>query len=360
MLELEQIRYFRLELNSLNEKTLESTLKLYREYMSHIHSPLPLYSDKHYKNWILNPKYADFVNLYYFAEDLEKHSIIGMVNISFNVGKLNPQMAYFSIFVTPDYRRKGIAKNILNIALKDIPEPVQKTMIFIRQKNEDLNKFLISKGAKHAFTERRSVSDIKSFNLENITKTADELSEKALKRGYEIIFVKHDEFESNTHFDFIEYVQMIEKIDNDMPREESSFEDIELTPESYNSLRKHFLNLGQTAWTYVAVHKESGKPVGMTETWLSTENPTLLIQADTGVIESHRGNGLGLALKYQMLKRLLTKESTKNYQYWVTSNANSNQYMININNQLRYKEIIVYNAYELDKKLFMDYLHKEI
>ncbi|MHA1992220.1 MAG: GNAT family N-acetyltransferase [Candidatus Hodarchaeales archaeon] len=341
----------------MSRKTLESIIKLYREYVKYRDSPLPLYSDKHNENWILNPEYADFVNLYYFAEDLVSHSVIGMVNISLNTGKINPHMSYFSIYVLPEYRRKGIANNILKTAIKDLPEQVKNIMIFIRQKNDDLNNFLISRGAKHSFTERRSVSDIKNFNLENVSKIADELREKALKKGYEIIIVKFEEFEENKYFNFLDYIHMIEEIDNDMPREDGSFEDIELTPEIYNSIRNHFLNLGQTAWTYVAVHKKSRKPVGMTETWFSTENPTLLIQADTGVIESHRGNGLGLALKYQMLKKLLTSESTKNYQYWVTSNANSNQHMININNQLRYKEIIKYFAYEFDKKSFEEFLH---
>jgi predicted GNAT family acetyltransferase len=367
MLELSTIKYFKIDYESVDQSILGQLIKIFRDHLEEVNSPLPLASDEYNKKWILNPRIGDYIRYFYLAKDEKTQKILGMLMLTYSVGKNNRHICFVTPFVQPQFRKKKIAKNLINFAYSDIPNYVKKIQFYVRKNeltepytkkiNEDLSDMLISKGGIHAFTERRSVSDITSFNNEQILKKAKLLKEKADEDGYNILFVTPKELESSIYFDFLKYISMIEDLDNDMPREESSFEDIQLDPELYLSIRDHFVKkLGQKMWTYVAIHKETGDPVGMTETWFSDENPTLAYQADTGVIHKHRGNGLGLALKYQMLARILIDKSKKNYKFWVTSNANSNKHMIKINDELRYEERIIYNAYEFDIDQLENYI----
>lgn len=360
MLKLQNVTYLKLNTESVDQNTFDEFIKVYREFLEHRDSPLPLYSNKYYKNLIFNSKSGDNIQHYYYAKQRATQKIISILILGINL-RNNKHICFVALFVQAQYRKQGIGKNFIKFVFNDIPDYVEKVHLYVRQNeitepftgqiNLNLNEMLTSKNGKHVFTERRSICDITSFTKEEITNKAKDQKEKVTKKGYSLIFVNSEDLEKSKYFDFLKYVKMMEDLTNDEPREDSAFGDIQLDPELYLSIRKHFVkDLGQSMWTFIAIH--DGEPVGMTETWFSDENPTLAIQADTGVVRNHRGNGLGLALKYQMLNRMLLDKSKKNIRFWVTSNANSNKYMININNILKYEEKIIYNVYEFDRDSF--------
>ena len=105
--------------------------------------------------------------------------------------------------------------------------------------------------------------------------------------------------------------------------------------------------------TFVVIHKGTNEPVGVTCTYISKYQPENAIQEDTGIISSHRGKGLGLAIKYQMLDKLLNETNTK---FWRTGNAGSNEHMLRINRILKYDPyqrifVFEFTKDELNQKL---------
>ena len=111
-------------------------------------------------------------------------------------------------------------------------------------------------------------------------------------------------------------------------------------------------------WTYVALHKATNEPVGMTELWLSKLVPYIADQDDTGVISEHRGHKLGTTLKYLMLQKLYTDERSKEVRWWYTVNAEVNEHMLNINDELGYKEFIQRYIYQFDRSELLENLKK--
>ncbi|MHA1122834.1 MAG: hypothetical protein ACTSPC_08555, partial [Candidatus Heimdallarchaeota archaeon] len=98
--------------------------------------------------------------------------------------------------------------------------------------------------------------------------------------------------------------------------------------------------------TFVAIHKETKEIAGVTVTYINEHHTKIAHQQDTGVVRAHRGNGLGLALKYQMLEKLLFEtKATK----WQTGNAGSNEHMLRINNMLNHEPFTSIPVYEISK-----------
>ncbi|OLS26399.1 MAG: hypothetical protein HeimC3_09490 [Candidatus Heimdallarchaeota archaeon LC_3] len=368
MFNLSKISFTKFDPTSLSQDSLNSLVKLYSEYIDFRDTPLPKFSKKYYEKWIINPKYGDIEHIYYIAENINTQTVVGMSVLRLNIGKDNLNLAFTYFFVKKQYRRKGIAKNLLKIVYKDIPEIVNKIIIYYRPEILDENRKMIENNRKlliflkknhgiKVFTERRSISDIKSFDIKETIKKAHDLKEKAYNLGYDLFFIQGG-VRNHPKINFSAYVSMIEKITNDMPKEDGSWSDVNFSPEFYENFQKHFISLGHYFWTFVLVHRKSSLPIGMTETWFHSDNPTLAQQADTGILHDHRGKGFGLTLKYQMLAKILTDKSTQEIKHWQTSNANSNTHMIKINNELRHKEKVLFNEFEFKKEDVKNYLWK--
>jgi hypothetical protein len=91
--------------------------------------------------------------------------------------------------------------------------------------------------------------------------------------------------------------------------------------------------MGFTGWTTVAVHEQTGAVAGLTELVLSA--PPRAFQGDTAVVPAHRGSGLGLWIKADMLCRL--RAERPDMTEVITGNAASNAYMLRINIRLGFR-----------------------
>ena len=92
--------------------------------------------------------------------------------------------------------------------------------------------------------------------------------------------------------------------------------------------------LGYTVLTVAAAHEPSGSIAGYTQIAV-TGRPTTAIQEDTGVVRGHRGHRLGMALKCANLIALT--EHSPSMQTVVTWNAESNKYMLAVNDALGFR-----------------------
>jgi GNAT superfamily N-acetyltransferase len=91
------------------------------------------------------------------------------------------------------------------------------------------------------------------------------------------------------------------------------------------------------AYSVAAVSDSTGEMAAFTEVNIHPESPQWGYQQLTAVIRSHRGHRLGLYVKTAMLELLASAEPQLE---WIeTGNAASNEHMIAVNEQLRYKVV---------------------
>ncbi len=84
-----------------------------------------------------------------------------------------------------------------------------------------------------------------------------------------------------------------------------------------------------------ARHRGTGELAGQTVVAVDTDVPQLGEQHDTSVVRTHRGHRLGLLLKAEMM--LWLREAEPQLEEVDTWNAESNPYMIGVNEVLGYR-----------------------
>lgn len=292
--------------------------------------------------WVLGPSSEEKVS--YLLAINSEDEVIGYGYCSWNIKYDNLDKGYVWVHIARKYRRKRFGTQLFIKSLENFPEQI--TGLYIETfKNTDGLRFIESLGVKERYKETLSASDLTKFNKEEVRQEAKAQREKANEKGYEIIYI--DTIEQILHVDYQKYVEMLEEIWNDMPREELTFEDSKLSVERIQKMNQRRLLMGEYIMTFVAIHKESGDPIGLTNSYISEYQSTLARQGDTGIVRAHRGHGLGLALKYQMLEKLLFETDAK---LWRTGNAGSNEHMLRINRILKYEPFTSFHEFELNKK----------
>jgi RimJ/RimL family protein N-acetyltransferase len=88
-------------------------------------------------------------------------------------------------------------------------------------------------------------------------------------------------------------------------------------------------------YSVAALHTETGEMAGLTQVYTTAEEPAWAQQGLTAVARGHRGHRIGLLVKTAMLDWLATAEPA--IEHITTDNADSNQYMIAINELLGFE-----------------------
>ncbi len=331
------------------EKYLEQLFALRQLNQEVFHPYIPPSIDYYRNSWTV-PIYS-WGDLKWAIAINKEDMVIGYGVIFRNIKYDNLESAWFSIYVIENQRRKGYGTEILKHLIKSQPDIIKRISTTTIEKT-DGELFFKRFNKEPVYTEKLYHADLANFNKITVEQEAKNQRELAKSKGFEIIYIDNAEFAS--HVNYPEYIVMSERIDNDMPREDLKVEDIVYSEERYDERYAKGIMYGDRFMTFVAIHTESGKLCGLTAIRINSYQPWIAHQQDTGVLEEFRGNGLGLALKYQMLEKLLKETETK---YWKTGSNHKNVHMIRINIKLNHKDwknenVYEYNRQELEKQLF--------
>ncbi|MFW9924480.1 MAG: GNAT family N-acetyltransferase [Candidatus Thorarchaeota archaeon] len=342
-----QLKYISGSKKDIPKEYLQDLLIMIRDN-SQERLPFEAFPIEFYQNYWFLQKLPEEEEIQILALD-ENNELIGFGYIGWNIKYDNLDKGFIQVYVKPEKRRQGYGREIVKHIIKLIPNQITTLLISALEGSEG-EKFLKRFKSKWSFQEYINGVHLKEFNIDEVSKIAKEERERIEKLGYELITVEDCNYREKFNQD--EYVRMIEEIWNDMPREELSAEDEILTPERYNNLIDIIIKRGNKLYGFIVVEKETNALVGLTKIFINKYQPEYAEQDDTGVISKHRGKGLGLALKYQMLEKMLKETRVK---LWFTGNAQSNEHMIRINKILKHKELGRRNVYEFHKnewKLF--------
>jgi GNAT superfamily N-acetyltransferase len=132
---------------------------------------------------------------------------------------------------------------------------------------------------------------------------------------------------------------------NDAPKEGLEIEDEVFDAARIRDYETAQHERGNLLHRLVVRHRGSGELAGQTLVAVDGERPHLAEQHDTSVVAGHRGHRLGVLLKTEMLRWLAeTQPQVREIDTW---NAESNAFMIGVNDLLGYR--VVGRAYDLQR-----------
>ncbi|HLL68258.1 MAG TPA: GNAT family N-acetyltransferase [Micromonosporaceae bacterium] len=249
---------------------------------------------------------------------------------------LMDDIGVLELVVRPKSRRHGIGRALLGAATRLASEQGFSSIGVEVVGGTPAVEFFEAHGFRCAFVEVRNVLDLSSVDWLRLGEMA-----RGIGSGYRIEYHPGGPPESL----FGTYAQAKEAV------RETELGDLELRPSSQDPerLRVSLRTLharGLKPYIVLAVHEQSGSVAGLTEVVVPAQRPTRADQYDTIVLPSHRGYGIGRALKARMLFELRAAEpQLLDVQTW---NAMENEPMLKVNTELGFQPDRQWREYEVD------------
>ena len=260
----------------------------------------------------------------------------------------NKHLMGTSVEVLPEYRRRGLAKELLHKVL-EVAGAENRTLIL-----GDTNARV---PAGTAFAERLGAKAGLQAHTNQLVLA--ELDPDLLRRWREDAKVKASDFELGLWAgpypeEEIEAIAVMYEVMNTEPRGELEIEDHTVAPKDLRQDEAYWAARGVERWTLYARHEPSSELAGYTEVFWDPEEPENLRQGDTGVLPKYRGHGLGKWLKAAMLEKVLRERpQVKRVR---TGNADANAPMLAINRALGFKPYLSETVWQLKREKLEAYL----
>ncbi len=240
----------------------------------------------------------------------------------------NLDLAWFSISVPPDLRRRGHGTAMLR-HLEDEARAAGRTKAgAFSWDGSPGADFAAAHGYPKRFqsiNRRQHLEEVSGARVRALYDAA-----VAAAADYELVLV-----EGRTPQSMLEpMVDMVAAI-NDAPLDDLDIEDEVFSAERVAAYETAQLNAGLRLHRYVARHRGTGDLAGNTVVAVEEERPHIAHQQDTSVVAAHRGHRLGLLVKTAMLLHLA--EAEPQVRTIDTFNAESNDHMIAVNEDLGYR-----------------------
>lgn len=242
----------------------------------------------------------------------------------------NLDVAWLEGGVHPDFRKGGVGSRLL--------EHVHARCLELDRPSIGSDAWEGSPGTafleRHQY-EKKSQAILRRQDLTGLTPgQVESMHDLALERAadYELLY-----FDGPLPEDILEdYCRMAASI-NDAP-----LDDLELEDDVYDPRRTRLVEEAQRGRNrdhlrVAARHRGTGELGGHTELVVERWDPSVAYQLDTAVVPQHRGRRLGLLLKSAMV--LWLRERNPEVRTVDTWNAESNDHMIEVNEQLGYRVV---------------------
>jgi GNAT superfamily N-acetyltransferase len=243
----------------------------------------------------------------------------------------NTRLGILDLRVHPDHRRRGVGTALLRAVLAELTASGRTVLLAEVEAGSPGDAFATRLGLRLVQTDRLSLvrlADADWADLEAIAATKHP--------GYRI-----EAWAGPAPDELLAGFAAAKSAMNDAPRDDTAFEDFSYTPESIRDDERMLAGLGEFR-VVVAVHEETGAVAALTE--VLVRRSYRADQEDTAVVPAHRGRGLGLWVKSDMLLRL--RAERPDVTEVITGNATTNRHMLAINERLGYRPWIQINDWQ--------------
>jgi GNAT superfamily N-acetyltransferase len=271
----------------------------------------------------------------YLARDTEG-DVVGLLTADLPTYD-NNNLAWFNVEIHPDHRGRGYDSALLAYG-EDLAGERGRTLLGLSHWDEpgaDVLARLHGFELKSVEVSRRQ--DLTELDWATVRKLYDEAEHAST--DYELIQVTGALPE-----ELLDGMVAVTESINDAPKDDLDLEDDVYTPRRLRAYEAAQAAREWTIYRVIARERATGTLAGHTTIVVERERPHLGHQHDTAVDRAHRGHRLGVLVKTRML--LWMREAEPALDQIHTWNAESNNHMVGINEQLGYRVIGRGNDYQ--------------
>ena len=235
----------------------------------------------------------------------------------------NPQLAFFFVTVHPDDRRRGIATTLLREAVRTAAADGRRSLVGEAWDGTPGADFCRAYGLRPVSTERVSLLRLAAVDWPDV-----EAAAAAPHPGYRL-----ERWVGHCPEELLGSYGRAKAAMNDAPTGDMDMTGRTYPPEVLREDEAAFRAEGRELHVVVAVHEDSSEVAGLTE--VAAGATPRADQEDTAVVPAHRGHGLGLWLKADLLVRL--RAARPDVAEILTGNATDNPHMLAINERLGFR-----------------------
>jgi GNAT superfamily N-acetyltransferase len=243
------------------------------------------------------------------------------------------------IYVRPADRGRGFGRMLASALFDRLEDEGRKRFDTYVVEGHPAAALMEKLELKHVYREQRSRLVMAEVDMAKMRSWIDRAGERAA--DYELL-----ELQTPFPEEAIGKYCNLQFQMNTAPTEGYEVEDEVLTPEQWLDQEGQLDGACKDLLTYVAVHRSTGEFVGSTSVQTDRLQPDQAWQWETVVHPDHRNKGLGRLLKGSMVERLV--RDWPKVERIDTTNAGSNEPMLNINLAMGYKAIQFTNSYQGD------------
>lgn len=260
----------------------------------------------------------------------------------------NRHMCQVTFGVRLDRRRRGIARELLRLVV-EAAEAENRTLLVGRSSErvpagEEFARRVGAEPAQQVLLNRLVLSELEK---DKVRAWIEQGPVRA--RDYRLIAVDGAYPE-----EMIEAIVDLALVMNTAPRDGLRIEDGMITVDQMRTIERSALAQGTQRWSLFARYEPTGELVGFTEVAYDPASLRIVQQLGTAVRPSHRGHALGKWLKAVMLERIVRERPE--VEEVRTGNAASNDAMIGINRELKFKPHIAATAWQVTVARVREYL----
>lgn len=260
----------------------------------------------------------------------------------------NQHSAVFDISVLPEYRRQGLARNLLR-QIVDWAVAANRRLLMSEtfERIPAGEAFLARVGGRKGLAIHTNQLDLDELNRGILEAWIDQAQERA--SGFSLVFLQGAYPDER-----LGEIARLSAVMNQQPVDNLDVDDRQFTPEFLRDVERSMFADGSERWTCIAVNNDSSVMAGFTETIWNPARPYLLTQGNTGVWPEYRNLGIGRWLKAAMIQKIL--EERPQVKFIRTGNADSNRAMLNINHALGFKPYLSQTIWQVETANIIAYL----
>ena len=270
--------------------------------------------------------------------------------VSFLKTEENTHLAQVEISVDPAYRRRGVGREMLRLAVG--VARAEGRRLLMTGTNERVpagEAFMERLGAERGMEDHTNQLVLADLDRSLVVQWQAAGRERAA--GFTL-----GSWDGPYPEDQLEAIAALNEVMNTAPREKLDMEDMHFTAEHLRQMEQGMVAAGTQRWTLYAAEAGTGRFAGFTEVYWNPNRPLVVSQGGTGVFPEFRGLGLGRWLKAAMLDRI--QRERPEAQFVRTSNADSNAAMLGINHALGFKPYMSQCIWQIETEKAAAYLGK--
>lgn len=296
--------------------------------------------------WRFVPEYLDLHQRVAWTDQYAR--VVGRGYIHIGRYLENPHLADFDIYVLPDMRRRGIARELLrDIAGVARREDRRLLLVSTDRAIPAGSEFVRRLGGRGGVDSHTNQLDIPDLNLSLVEEWCQGGRQKA--RSFQL-----ESWDGAYPVDQLEAMSEIKHVMNSAPTDSLELEEFQWTAEHLQQEDRMLGQRGVWRGTMVVRHLASGELAGFTELYWNRLHPETAEQGHTAILPRYRRRGLAQWLKAEMLRRILVQRPEIKR---IRSNvADSNESMLRINRRLGFKPCKTWTTWQIDLERVLIYL----